>query len=160
MNEIATYAFNRWLSTRTFLLFTDRVTVKTSSRFVEWIRETQPFALKGLMPVPVRGEMRLPGFATGIASCLGGLGLTSAWLLSGGLELPGKARIFPFVTSAIGLAGLLSALCSTRRWHYARFYSEVGGLVFTLQCPPEDTRVLEEFINAITNQIKALDHTG
>ena len=160
MNPIAAYTFSRGFSTRTFLLFIDRVTIKEVFRFADCIQETQPFALRCLNSVPVGGQSRSPGFTVGICACLGGFALAVTWLLSRGLELPGHPQAFPLAMTAIGLAGLVCALRSTRHWQYARFYSEVGGLVFTLQCPPSDTIVFEEFVKAVTKQIQSFDHAG
>ncbi len=160
MNKVATYAFTRWLSKRTFVLFIDRVTMEVASRFPDSIQETHAFPLRCLIAAPVRSEARPPGFLIGLCGCLVGLSLATAWLLSRGLEVPWNGRVFPLIMAAVGLAGLVWTLWSIRRWQYATFYSEVGGLVFTLQCPPGDRRAFEEFVDAVTQHIKSVDHAG
>jgi hypothetical protein len=158
MNQVATYSFSGWLSTRTFVLFSDRVVIKRAARFPVCVQESQPIPLRCLYPASFRSEWRPPGYVIGISVCLGGFALITAWLLCRGFELPGYgAWVIPLIMVVISLAGLGCALCSTRRWQFEKFYLEAEQPAFTIECPPGDRAAFEGFVNAVTIQMKSVN---
>jgi hypothetical protein len=83
--------------------------------------------------------------------------MAAAYLLSDGIKV---GLVFPGTMFAFGVTGMFVAILTARRWRYARFYSDMGELAFTLRCPPEDAAAFDGFIDAVATHVRSVNPTA